>query len=372
MGMVESLRKRWSEHHEATLGWQAEASNKGGLLIAVTKFNRLLVQSLILGVGAYLVIQREVSPGMMIAASIIIGKALSPVEIAISQWKSFNYMRSAYTRLKGMLDAMPKSDEKMSLPSPKGEVIFDNVIAAPPGSRKPVLTGVSIKIPAGSSVGIVGPSAAGKSSLARVLVSVWPIASGFVRLDGSDLTHWDANQLGENIGYLPQDVELFSGTVAENISRFGEDYSEEDIIEAARIAGVHEMIQLFPDGYNTKIGDGGQALSGGQRQRIGLARAVYRLPSLIVLDEPNANLDAQGEQALLGAIEYLKQQNKTLILITHKTNVLSAVDYIIVMNAGQVQTAGPRDQVLEALLGNQQPQLQSAPSKTNIKTVPAA
>jgi ABC-type protease/lipase transport system fused ATPase/permease subunit len=221
-------------------------------------------------------------------------------------------------------------------------------------------------------VGIVGPSAAGKSSLARVLVSVWPIASGFVRLDGSDLTHWDANQLGENIGYLPQDVELFSGTVAENISRFGEDYSEEDIIEAARIAGVHEMIQLFTDGYNTKIGDGGQALSGGQRQRIGLARAVYRLPSLIVLDEPNANLDAQGEQALLGAIEYLKQQNKTLILITHKTNVLSAVDYIIVMNAGQVQTAGPRDQVLEALLGNQQPQLQSAPSKTNIKTVPAA
>jgi len=372
MGMVEALRKRWSEHHEATLGWQAEASNKGGLLIAVTKFNRLLVQSLILGVGAYLVIQREVSPGMMIAASIIIGKALSPVEIAISQWKSFNYMRSAYSRLKGMLDAMPSSEDKMSLPSPKGEVIFDNVVAAPPGSRKPVLTGVSIKIPAGSSVGIVGPSAAGKSSLARVLVSVWPIASGFVRLDGSDLTHWDANQLGENIGYLPQDVELFSGTVAENISRFGEDFSEEDIIEAARIAGVHEMIQLFPDGYNTKIGDGGQALSGGQRQRIGLARAVYRLPSLIVLDEPNANLDAQGEQALLGAIEYLKQQNKTLILITHKTNVLSAVDYIIVMNAGQVQTAGPRDQVLEALLGNQQPPIQSAPSKSNIKTVPAA
>jgi ABC-type protease/lipase transport system fused ATPase/permease subunit len=165
------------------------------------------------------------------------------------------------------------------------------------------------------------------------LVSVWPIASGFVRLDGSDLTHWDANQLGENIGYLPQDVELFSGTVAENISRFGEDYSEEDIIEAARIAGVHEMIQLFTDGYNTKIGDGGQALSGGQRQRIGLARAVYRLPSLIVLDEPNANLDAQGEQALLGAIEYLKQQNKTLILITHKTNVLSAVEYQTILNS---------------------------------------
>jgi len=374
MGMVEALRKRWSEHHEATLGWQAEASNKGGLLIALTKFNRMLVQSLILGVGAYLVIQREVTPGMMIAASIIIGKALSPVEIAISQWKSFNMMRSAYQRLKGMLEAMPRLEDKMSLPTPKGEVIFENVIAAPPGTRKPVLTGISIKIPAGSSVGIVGPSAARKSSLARVMVGVWPIANGAIRLDGSDLTHWDVDELGHNIGYLPQDVELFSGTIAENISRFGNDPDEADIIEAARIAGVHEMIQQFPDGYNTKIGDGGQALSGGQRQRIGLARAVYKLPSLIVLDEPNASLDAQGEQALLSAIEYLKQQQKTLILITHKTNVLSAVNYIIVMNGGQVQSAGPRDQVLEALLsaqgggGNQAQQV----GKPNIKTVPAA
>jgi PrtD family type I secretion system ABC transporter len=371
MGMIEALRSRWSEHHEATLGWQAEASNKGGMLIAITKFNRMLVQSLILGVGAYLVIQREVTPGMMIAASIIIGKALQPVEIAISQWKSFDTMRSAYRRLKGMLDAMPSVDDKMTLPTPQGEVVFENVIAAPPGSRTPVLAGISLKIPAGSSVGVVGPSAAGKSSLARVLVSVWPIASGFVRLDGSDLTHWNADQLGENIGYLPQDVELFSGTVAENISRFGTDPDEADIIEAAKIAGCHDMIQLFADGYNTKIGDGGQALSGGQRQRIGLARAVYRLPSLIVLDEPNASLDALGEQALLGAIEYLKKQNRTLILITHKTNVLSAVDYILVMNAGQVQTAGPRDQVLEALLGGQQGQI-PAPSKSYIRTVPAA
>jgi len=371
MGMVEALRYRWSKHHEATLGWQAEASNRGGLLIALTKFSRTLVQSLILGVGAYLVIQKEVTPGMMIAASIIIGKALQPVETVIGQRKSFDAMRSSYKRLKSMLDAMPSVDEKISLPPPKGDITFENVIVLPPGSRTPVLTGISLKIPAGSSVGVVGPSAAGKSSLARALVNVWPVASGSIRLDGSELEHWNAAQLGENIGYLPQDVELFSGTVAENISSFIADADDSDIIEAARIAGCHEMIQQFTDGYNTKLGEGGQSLSGGQRQRIGLARAVYGLPSLIVLDEPNANLDSLGEQALLGAIEYLKKQNKTLIIITHKTNVLVAVDYVLVMNSGKVQNYGPTAQILDVLSGNQKTNIANK-SNNLIRTVPAA
>jgi PrtD family type I secretion system ABC transporter len=355
MGMVEAIRARWSKHHEGTLGWQAEASNRGGLILSITKFIRMLLQSLILGVGAYLVIEREVSAGMMIAASIIIGKALAPVEIAISQWKSFSNMREAYRRVHGLLAALPVRDERMKLPVPTGQMQLEGVSATAPGRKVPVLLNVSMAIPAGATVGVIGPSAAGKSSLARVMVGVWPIAAGAIRLDGSDLSHWNSDELGSHVGYLPQDVELFSGTIAENISRFTAEATEASIIAAAQMAGVHEMIQHLPDGYNTYIGDNGQALSGGQRQRIGLARALYGLPALIVLDEPNANLDAQGEQALLTALAALKEAKRTVVLVTHKTNVLSATDFIVVMNGGQIQTAGPRDQVLAAVLNQQNP-----------------
>jgi ABC-type protease/lipase transport system fused ATPase/permease subunit len=229
------------------------------------------------------------------------------------------------------------------------------VSAAAPGRKVPVLLNVSMAIPAGATVGVIGPSAAGKSSLARVMVGVWPIAAGAIRLDGSDLSHWNIDELGSHVGYLPQDVELFSGTIAENISRFRAEATEASIIAAAQMAGVHDMIQHLPDGYNTYIGENGQALSGGQRQRIGLARALYGLPALIVLDEPNANLDAQGEQALLTALAALKEAKRTVVLVTHKTNVLSATDFIVVMNGGQIQTAGPRDQVLAAVLNQQNP-----------------
>ena len=366
MGMVEAIRSRWSKHHEGTLGWQAEASNRGGLVLSITKFIRMLLQSLILGVGAYLVIQREVSPGMMIAASIIIGKALAPVEIAISQWKSFSNMRDAFRRVNGLLAALPVQSSRMKLPTPTGQLSIEGVTAAAPGRKVPVLMNVSMAIPAGATVGVIGPSAAGKSSLARVMVGVWPIAAGAIRLDGSDLSHWNTEELGSHVGYLPQDVELFSGTIAENISRFSTSSTEQDIIAAAQMAGVHEMIQHLPDGYNTYIGDNGQALSGGQRQRIGLARALYGLPALIVLDEPNANLDAQGEQALLLALEALKQAKRTVVLVTHKTNVLSVTDYIVVMNNGQIQTAGPRDQVLAAVLSQQNPS-----ARPKVQAVPA-
>jgi PrtD family type I secretion system ABC transporter len=350
MGMVEALRARWSRQHESVLSWQAAASGRAGLLVALAKFHRTLTQSLVLGLGALLVLKAEITPGMMIAASIIIGRALQPVEIAIGNWKGFTNMRSAYARVQALLRETAAPSQKIELPVPVGHLTLENVVALAPGRQTPVLRGVSINIPPGSALAVIGPSAAGKSSLARVMTGIWPVASGSVRLDGSDLGHWDPEDLGVHLGYLPQDVELFSGTIAENIARFTE-ARDEEIIEAAMLAGVHEMIQKMPEGYNSQIGDGGQVLSGGQRQRIGLARALFRLPCLIILDEPNANLDAAGEQALVEAFVALKKQNRTVVVVTHKMNILSNVDYIVVMKDGAIQSAGPRDEVLAKMMG---------------------
>jgi PrtD family type I secretion system ABC transporter len=286
----------------------------------------------------------------MIAASIIMGRALAPVEIAVANWKVFVATRAAYDRIRKLFGILPDEVEKMRLPAPKGAVSVENIIAAPPGAREAVLRGVSFALQPGEILGLVGPSAAGKSSLARVIVGVWLPAVGKVRLDGSDLSHWNVEQLGQHIGYLPQDVELFSGTIAENISRFGA-LDDEKIISAAKMAGVHEMVQQMPAGYNTQIGEGGHALSGGQRQRIGLARAIYDNPAIIVLDEPNASLDSDGEVALLSAVQQLRQQGCTLVLITHKTNILSVVDKIMILANGQVQGFGTREQILSKLLG---------------------
>jgi len=349
MGMVEALRQKWAQRHERMLGWQALASNRAGVLLAAIRFNRMFMQSLVLGVGAYLVIIGSVTPGTMIAASIILGKALAPIEMAISQWKAVTGMRQAYQRTSALLDALPTLPERMKLPAPAGALNLEGVSARAPGRQTPVLLNVSLQIPAGAAVGIIGPSAAGKSSLARVIVGVWPAIAGAVRLDGSELSHWPSDELGRHIGYLPQDVELFSGTIAENISRFEAEATEEDILAAARMAGVHEMVQQLPEGYNTQLGEAGQALSGGQRQRIGLARALYRLPSLIVLDEPNASLDSAGEQALMQALTAAKEAGKTIIVITHKPNLLAIVDNVVVMRSGQISAAGPRDQILASL-----------------------
>ena len=279
-------------------------------------------------------------------------------------------MREAYRRVQSLLKAFPLPPIMMKLPAPTGSVVLENVMVAAPGERNFILKGISVTIPKGSAIGIIGPSAAGKSTLARVLVGVWPVTSGAVRLDGNDLDHWSAEERGRFIGYLPQDVELFAGTVAENIARFAETVDEGDVIAAARLAGVHEMIQHFQDGYNTQIGDGGQALSGGQRQRLGLARALYRLPALIVLDEPNSNLDTAGEQALLNTVATLKQAGRTIVVVTHKTNILSQVDYIIVLANGQLQAAGPRDQVLAQVTGGNVTAIPDAARKT--QAVPAA
>jgi ATP-binding cassette, subfamily C, bacterial len=350
MGMVDALIGRWSRHHSQVLALQARASDRAGAIVAFTKFFRMLLQTMILGVGAYLAVKHEISAGMMIAASILIGRALQPIELAVANWKGFLGAREAFGRMGRLLALVGAEPERMSLPRLQGSVAVENIVAGAPGGRAPILRGVSFSVGAGELLGIVGPSAAGKSSLARVLVGVWRVTAGAVRLDGSDLLHWDPKELGRHLGYLPQDVELFGGTVAENIARF-EEIDDEAVIAAARLAGCHELIQNLPDGYNTNIGENGQVLSGGQRQRIGFARSLYRTPSLIVLDEPNANLDAAGEEALLAALQKLKTMGVTVILVTHKVNILSMVDKLLILQEGIVQTFGARDEILRRVTG---------------------
>jgi ATP-binding cassette, subfamily C, bacterial len=351
MGMLGAIRKIWSGHHDSTLALQASASDRAGVILAITKFFRVFMQTAILGAGAYLVIQRELSPGGMIAGSILIGRAMQPIEVAVGSWKGFVGARSAYERIRGLFTIAGAEHERMSLPRPRGALQVAELVAAAPGPNNPaILKNVTFGLEPCEFVGIVGPSAAGKSSLARVLVGVWPALRGAVRLDGSDLSHWNPEELGRHVGYLPQDVELFSGTIAQNIARFQE-IDTEEVIFAARLAGCHELIQHLPLGYNTQIGEGGQALSGGQRQRIGLARALYGKPNLIVLDEPNANLDSAGEEALLAAAQKLKSMSVTVVIITHKINILAVVDKILIMADGSVQAFGAREVILQRLIG---------------------
>lgn len=370
MGMVGRLRNRWQQSREAALGWQAQASDRAGYLMAGTKFNRMFSQSLVLGLGAYLAIHNEISPGMIIAASIIVGRTTQPIEMAIGNWKGFVGMRGAYERVQKLLKSVPPSPERIRLPEAKGRLTVENLVVRAPGRDTPVLKGITFGVKEGTILGIIGPSAAGKSSLARAIVGVWPILGGAIRLDGSELDHWDPEQLGQSLGYLPQDVELFAGSIAENIARFDEP-DDQKVVRAAQMAGVHEMIQHLPQGYNTQIGDGGHALSGGQRQRVGLARALYGLPALIVLDEPNANLDAAGEQALMETIRALKAAGKTVVLVTHKTNVLALCDNILVVVDGAVQAFGERDEVLSRVMGPRVVTQPAVPPQNNAPQVAA-
>jgi ATP-binding cassette subfamily C protein len=350
MGMLESLIGRWNVHHAEMLGLQAKASDRAGAVVAFTKFFRMFLQTAILGTGAYLTIQHEISSGMMIAASILIGRALQPIELAVGNWKSFLSAREAFGRMRRLVEVVGGEPERMALPRPVGILSVEGVVAGAPGGKTPILRGVSFTLSAGELLGVVGPSAAGKSSLARVLTGVWQVAAGAIRLDGSDLSHWDPQQLGRHLGYLPQDVELFAGTVAENIARF-DVVDSAAVIAAAELAGCHELIQNLADGYDTNIGDGGHALSGGQRQRIGLARSLYRTPSFLVLDEPNANLDSAGDEALLATLHKLKAAGATVVLITHKINILSIVDKLLVLNGGTVQAYGSKDDILRSMTG---------------------
>ena len=347
MGMLGGIRQRWYRRHQNTLFLQAQASDRAGAVSSVTKFVSVSVQSLILGAGALLAIDGTITPGAMIAGSILMGRAMAPVQQAVAVWKQFLSMRSSYGRLEDLLRTFPARPETMSLPKPVGKLSVSNLVAVPPGSNVTVLRGVNLEIEAGSVVGVIGPSASGKSSLARLLVGVWAPMGGSVRLDGAEVSKSNKAELGPSIGYLPQDVELFEGTIGENIARFGE-VNSELVIEAAKMAGVHEMILHLPQGYDTVIGVAG-GLSGGQRQRLGLARALYGEPSLVVLDEPNSNLDEVGEAALVKAVNELKSKGATVILITHRTSIIGVVDKVLVMQAGTSAAFGPRDEVLAAL-----------------------
>ncbi|MBU1394521.1 MAG: type I secretion system permease/ATPase [Gammaproteobacteria bacterium] len=370
MGMFPALRSRWYKLHSRMLALQAVASDRAGSISAITRFTRISVQSLILGVGALLVIDASITPGTMIAASILMGRALAPVEQAIGAWKQFVGTRGAYARLKKQLAGYQMQGQGVSLPPPLGEYRIEQVIAAAPGSTTPILKGVSLIIPKNTVVGIIGPSGSGKSTLARLLVGVWSAASGKVRLDGADVYTWNKEELGPWIGYLPQDVELFEGTVAENIARFGQ-LDSEAIVLAATQAGVHDMILRLPASYETPIGTGGCALSGGQRQRIGLARALYGNPAVVVLDEPNSNLDEAGEAALVSAIRQLKSDGKTVVVITHRTSVLTAIDLLLVLRDGQVQGFGPPAEVLAALnLSAQQSRQHASTSPVKLAAAP--
>ena len=353
MGMADDLRHRQEARFDKVLTLQTDASRWAGILQSLSKTFRMVMQSLLLGLGALLALQQEISPGMMIAGSLLLGRALAPIDMLVGTWKGFTLARGQYDRLGQLLAQIPKDAETMSLPEPTGKLNVEQVMVVPPGSKNIVVRGVTLELSPGEALGIVGPSASGKSCLARALLGIWPAYSGKVRLDGADIASWNRSELGPHIGYLPQDIELFDGSISENISRFG-DVDPEKVVAAAKVAGVHELILNLPKGYDTVIGGAGGVLSGGQRQRIGLARAIYGSPKYLVLDEPNSNLDDQGERELVEAIRRIKAAGATVIVITHRTMVLQCVDKILVMRDGAAQSFGPRDQVLAALAAPQE------------------
>ncbi len=359
MGMLNTLMSRWALRQKNVLLHQSIASDKGGTISSISKTFRLLVQSLILGLGAYLAVKQEISPGLMIAGSILLGRALAPIDLIIGSWKGFIGARAQYARLNEILDKQMEEPQRMPLPAPQGHILVENLIVNAPGSKSPIIKNIGFSVPAGCVVGIIGPSASGKSTLARALLGVWTPQHGVVRLDGADINNWDKDELGPHVGYLPQDIELFEGSISENIARFGT-VNAEQVVAAAKTAGVHEMILQLPEGYDTVIGSDGVNLSGGQRQRVGLARAIYGLPRFIVLDEPNSNLDEVGERALALAIQQIKATGATIFIITHRTSILNQLDRLLVMQNGGISAYGPREQVM-AELNAQQAAAQPAP-----------
>ena len=372
MGMLPALRDRWYALHSKFLEMQAVASQRAATMGAMTKFFRTLMQSLALGFAAFLVLENKLSPGMMIAATILLGKATSPVEMVIGSWKQWRGMISSYERLKKLLQDNPPRVVGMSLQRPKGFVSMEGVYAAPPGVQKPVLKNVSFAIEPGDVLGVIGPSASGKSTLARVAVGIWPSTPNAARIDGADVYRWNKDELGPAIGYMPQDIEVFPGTVSENIARFTQ-FNADDVIEAAQSAGVHDMILHLPEGYDTRIGDGGVGLSGGQKQRLALARALFGKPSVIVLDEPNSNLDEVGEAALVKAILEARNRKATVIVITHRMPILQVSTKLLLLHDGNTKMFGPTAQVLQALQNpnqNQNPKtaIQEGPASSSAQT----
>ncbi|NUT68813.1 type I secretion system permease/ATPase [Pseudomonas sp. ICMP22404] len=350
MGMLASLREHWSRRVHEVLVLQSLASDRGATVAAVSRTFRQIVQSLVLGLGAYLTITHQISPGLMIAGSILLGRALAPIDQLIGVWKGFLGARSQYARLHELLVKVAAEPERMPLPAPAGAIRVEGLSVVAPDARKPIIRGLDFQVAAGEVVGIIGPSGAGKSTLARALLGIWPSQAGTVRLDDADISQWRRDELGQYIGYLPQDIELFEGTISQNISRFGPTNASA-VVAAARMAGVHELVLQLPEGYDTVIGANGGGLSGGQRQRVGLARALYGEPRLVVLDEPNSNLDDAGEKMLAEALRKLRQSRATVFVITHRSGVLAQVDKLLVLNQGELSLFGPRDKVLARLQG---------------------
>jgi ATP-binding cassette subfamily C exporter for protease/lipase len=348
MGMVSHLYRRWSERNAKAMGSALNAQAVAGRVVAWSKFVRYTQQSLALGGGALLVIQGELSPGAMIAANVLTTRALAPIDLMVGTWSGFLSAKEAYVRLRDLLQAHPLRNKPLLGIVPKADVVLKDVVASAPGRKEPILKGVSALMPTGTVTVVLGASGSGKSTLARVLLGIWPHSSGDVLLDGQAILNWDRMELGPHIGYLPQDIELFDGTIAENIARAGQVVSEK-VIAAAEASGLHQMILRFPKGYDTPMGEAGGLLSGGQRQRIGLARALYGEPALVVLDEPNANLDDEGEAALVRAVQGLKAKGKTVVLISHRPGIVGVADRLLILHQGSVQASGPRDGVLAAL-----------------------
>lgn len=350
MGMLANIHRRWMDKQREFLGLQAQASEKAGAFQAGSKFVQTTLSSALLGLGALLVLENALPGGaaMMIVGSVLGGRVLAPLVQMVSQWRAVINMRDAWQRLDQLLTQLPPKPPAMPLPPPKGALTVESLVAGAPGSQAPILKGVAFALPPGEVLAVVGPSASGKTTLARLLVGLWPASAGKVRLDGADVFTWDKLELGPHLGYLPQGVELLEGTLAENIARFGE-VSMAQVEAAARAVGLHEFILSLPQGYDSPVGRDGAMLSGGQRQRVALARALYGDPALVVLDEPNSSLDEAGDAALANAIRLYKSRGTTFVVMTHRTSVLAVADKMLVLRDGAQQAFGPRDEVLAAL-----------------------
>jgi PrtD family type I secretion system ABC transporter len=350
LGMRDTLRRRWDTVQQTALDEQTIANDAGGGLSAASRVIRLLVQSGMLALGAYLALQHEISPGSIIAGSIIMSRALAPIEQAVGSWQQFLGFRKARERLTKTLQSIPPEIDRMPLPRPSGLLDVENLFVQLPGADKPVLQGLNFKVEPGRGLGVIGPTGAGKSTLARALVGTMPLVRGTIRLDGATPDQRPMDELGRLIGYLPQDVQIFNGSAAENISRFDAEPDPKKIVEAAQLANIHDLIMRLPQGYDTQLGDNGSRLSAGQRQRLALARALYGEPVLLILDEPNSNLDAEGEAALVNAMKVMLQRGSSAVVIAHRPSALAVIDDILVLTDGKQAAYGPRDEILRKVL----------------------
>ena len=346
MGMARRLAAVWSGYNQRHLRAQQRLADISGGMGGLSRVLRMALQSAVLGIGAYLVVNQQASAGIIIASSILTSRALAPVEVAIANWRGFTAARQSWRRLNGLLGMLPADQARLELPKPTASLALEAVSVSPPGTNRLVVQGVAFQLKAGQALGVIGPSASGKSSLARAIVGVWPTTQGKIRIDGAALDQWSSEALGSHIGYLPQDMELFGGTVAQNISRFDAEPAADAVIAAAKAAGVHDLILALPDGYETQVGEGGASLSSGQRQRVGLARALYGEPFLVVLDEPNSNLDREGDDALTGAILGVRARGGVVVVVAHRPSALAGVDTVLIMLNGRAQAVGPKETVL--------------------------